>query len=239
MTRKRRLAVVFTIVILLIACAWFAYVWIFTLCCNAPGIDVSHHQGKIDWQAVSRSGVAFTYIKASEGGDFVDPAFATNWAAARAAGIATGAYHYFTPCRTGADQAKNFISTVPRTPGMLPPAVDAEHMEPCASSPGLDMARELAAFIDRIASHYGCRPVIYTTYEFERGVLHGRFTDAAFWIRSLLAPPLTRLRTWRFWQFHNDGRRSGISGPVDLNAFRGSQRDLLDFVAASGCAADR
>ena len=40
------------------------------------GIDVSHHQGAIDWQAVARDGVQFAYLKATEGTTFTDPAYA-------------------------------------------------------------------------------------------------------------------------------------------------------------------
>eukprot|EP01030_Chromulinospumella_sphaerica_P019884 gene19884-19787_t len=77
------------------------------------GIDVSHHQGTIDWTAVAADDVAFAYLKASEGGDHRDRTFAANWQAARAAGLKVGAYHFFTFCRPGADQARNFLAAVP------------------------------------------------------------------------------------------------------------------------------
>lgn len=84
------------------------------------GIDVSHHQGQIDWRRVAADDVAFAVIKATEGGDHVDDAFDRNLREARAAGLAVGAYHFFTFCRPGADQAKNFISVVPRDQPLLP-----------------------------------------------------------------------------------------------------------------------
>nr|WP_217497729.1 GH25 family lysozyme [Lysobacter enzymogenes] len=65
------------------------------------GIDVSHHQGAIDWRAVARDAVAFAYLKASEGGDHRDRRYAANARDARAAGVAVGAYHFFTFCRDG------------------------------------------------------------------------------------------------------------------------------------------
>jgi lysozyme len=76
------------------------------------GIDISHHQGRIDWQAVAADDVAFAYIKASEGGDYIDPAFADNRRRARAAGVKTGAYHFFTLCRNGSDQARHFLTVL-------------------------------------------------------------------------------------------------------------------------------
>jgi len=54
---------------------------------DVHGVDVSHHQGEIDWQAVAADGVAFAFIKATEGGDFVDPRFAKNWKRSAAAAI--------------------------------------------------------------------------------------------------------------------------------------------------------
>ena len=99
------------------------------------GIDVSRHQGTIDWQDLPRQGVDFAYIKASEGGDFRDTRFKTNWRAAGGAGIGRGAYHFFTLCRSGADQAANFLAAVPSDSGALPPAVDLEFGGNCSARP--------------------------------------------------------------------------------------------------------
>ena len=74
------------------------------------GIDVSNHQGLIDWRRVAADDVAFAMIKATEGGDWIDKSFARNFAAAKEAGLAIGPYHFFTFCRPGADQARNFIA---------------------------------------------------------------------------------------------------------------------------------
>ena len=56
------------------------------------GIDVSHHQGNINWSKVPS---AFAYLKATEGEQFVDHAFKTNWKGAQSKGILVGAYHFF------------------------------------------------------------------------------------------------------------------------------------------------
>src|SRR5688572_21982049 len=63
------------------------------------GIDVSYWQGDIDWNTVSNAGISFAYIKATEGGDHVDPKFLQNWYQAKRAGIARGAYHFIYWCR--------------------------------------------------------------------------------------------------------------------------------------------
>lgn len=207
----------------LAAGAVMAYPWLepARLYYSHHGIDVSHHQGPIDWSAVAKSGVSFAYMKATEGGDFVDKLFQSNWSEARAAGIPRGAYHFFTQCRTGREQAANFIRTVPKDPAALPHAVDAEHMGPCKSLPQVtNVVSELKAFIDSVAAHYGKRPLIYSTLEFHHTYLRGKLKDERFWIRSLITPPRIRQSDWVIWQYHNRGRRPGISGPVDLNVAR-------------------
>jgi lysozyme len=58
------------------------------------GIDVSHHQGPIDWSEVATDDIAFAYIKTTEGSDVIDYRFGENWAGAAGAGLDRGAYHF-------------------------------------------------------------------------------------------------------------------------------------------------
>jgi len=75
------------------------------------GVDVSHHQGHIDWARVAREPhLAFAYIKASEGSDWTDSRFRDNASSARAAGLRVGAYHFFGFCSSGREQAAHFLS---------------------------------------------------------------------------------------------------------------------------------
>lgn len=194
------------------------------------GVDVSNHQGAIDWRALASTDVRFAYIKASEGGDHRDARFAVNWRDAEAAGLKRGAYHFFTLCRGGREQAANFIGAVPRDPAALPPAVDLEHMGPCRRGPRIaDIPFEIALYADEIEAHYGARPIFYTTRQFHDAFLSGRFPDERFWIRSLFRWPSFRRQNWVFWQHHNKARRAGVSGPVDLNSFRGDKNAFTAF----------
>lgn len=63
------------------------------------GIDISHHQGMIDWKTVDKNMVQFAFIKATEGENHKDSLFLENQTQARQNGIIAGAYHYFTFCR--------------------------------------------------------------------------------------------------------------------------------------------
>src|SRR4029077_59752 len=93
------------------------------------GLDVSHWQNTIDWLAVAAAGRTFTYIKASEDVDFVDNMYATNRAAANAAGLVIGAYHFAHPEAGVGDaraRADHFVDTAKPASGDLLPVLDLE-----------------------------------------------------------------------------------------------------------------
>lgn len=196
------------------------------------GVDVSRHQGAIDWRALAGSGVTFAYIKASEGADHRDERFETNWRDSEAAGIRRGAYHFFTLCKPGAAQAANFISAVPTEADALPHAVDIEQKNPCREGPTItDVPAELKVFIDAVEAHYGRRPIIYTTSEFNQMHLDGALLDERYWLRNLFAQPDFRRDSWVIWQYNHAGKRPGVQGPVDLNYFRGDAAAFEKFAA--------
>ena len=196
------------------------------------GIDVSPHQGEIDWRRVAADDVAFAIIKATEGGDHVDDAFAKNLREARAAGLAVGAYHFFTFCRPGADQAKNFISVVPHDQPLLPPVVDIEFGGNCPQRPSPEqLSAELQAFLGPVEATFGKAAIVYLTDEAE-GAYAGKIDVRPLWRRSLLLEP--GRNDWVYWQYHNMGRVDGIIGDVDLNVLKGGEQTLAELFAARG-----
>jgi lysozyme len=73
------------------------------------GIDVSDHQGTVDWNAVRQTGMVFAFIKATDGITWTDPDFATNWSGATAANLLRGAYHFYETDDDPTAQAQNFL----------------------------------------------------------------------------------------------------------------------------------
>ena len=137
------------------------------------GIDVSHHQGAIDWPAVSRDGIDFAYLKATEGRTFTDPRFATNSRDADAAGLRVGAYHYFSLCSPGREQGQHFAATIGAQTAAgvrlaMPPAVDLELLGSCSGPPARDvLLGEVRDFIDVVERATGQRVIVYSFPDFE------------------------------------------------------------------------
>jgi len=183
---------------------------------GAEGIDLSHHNGRIDWARLGTEPFQFVYLKATEGTDHTDADFQANWQAATRLGWRVGAYHFYLLCREGAPQAENFIRQVEVRDGTLPPAVDLEHAHNCAARGGREEAlAELRVFLAAIEAEYGAVPVIYTTPAFHAEWLVGEGFEAhPLWTRSLDGPPDL---PHAIWQYSMKGKAAGVDGPVDLN----------------------
>ena len=185
------------------------------------GVDVSHHQGPIQWPSVKAAGADFAYIKATEGGDDRDPLFAQNWLDSSAAGLRHGAYHFYTLCRPASEQATNFIATVPREADALPPAVDLEFGGNCAARPSREtLLAELETFLKMIEAHAGKRAILYVTREFDDEYAVSRGIDRTLWLRRLFLPPNYGARRWVMWQASSIRHIEGIDGRVDWNVVR-------------------
>lgn len=188
------------------------------------GIDVSHHQQKIDWARLDKKLVQFAFIKATEGGNHKDSLFQQNWREAIHNNIPVAAYHFFTFCKGGDEQARNYIHYVPKDSIDLPPIVDLEYGGNCKENRKEDLIAEITRYFEILEDHYQRKVVIYTTNEFYKNYLINQFPDNPIWIRDILSKPnLPDGRNWLFWQYTNRGKIEGINTPVDLNAFNGSR----------------
>jgi len=192
------------------------------------GVDVSRWQYDIDWKQLRSRGANFAFIKATEGGDHLDPMFRKNWAAAKAAGVPRGAYHFFYWCRVGEEQADWFIRNVPKEEGALPPVIDVEwnnESRNCKKRPSRAVVlAKMKVFMEKVEKRYGQKPIIYTAPDFYEDNLQGQFKEYPFWLRSVAAHPKKRYpnRDWIFWQYSGTGLSKGHGTEIDLNVFNGS-----------------
>lgn len=194
------------------------------------GIDISHYQGKIDWETLSRNRntefpLCFIFLKATEGGDHGDDTFARNFDEARKYGFIRGAYHYFIP-KTDADkQADFFIRTVQLEKGDLPPVLDVETIGKKQSPQ--ELKRAVKTWLDKVESHYGVKPILYTSYKFKERYLNDSLFNAyPYWIAHYYVDSVRYDGKWHFWQHTDVGAVPGIEKEVDLDVFNGTLEEL-------------
>lgn len=207
------------------------------------GVDVSHHQGSIDWAATAHGGVKFAYIKATEGTTYHDAAFAANYNGAYRAGVVRGAYHFAHPSSSsGAAQANYFLahgggwSADGRT---LPGALDIEYNPSGATRYGMSagsMVNWIADFRNTYHARTGRWPVIYTTTDWWTrctGNYAGFAATSPLWLARYASSPGALPAGWKFttiWQYADQG-----SAPGDQDVFNGSATQLTTF-ARGGAA---
>ncbi len=192
------------------------------------GVDVSHHQKQIEWDTVAaHENIGFAFVKATEGGDFVDSLYCYNWENLQRLDIRRGAYHFFRPNSCGYEQACHYLETVEMAAGDLPPVLDAEVLD--GVTPDV-LVEEMHIWLNIVTNTLGIKPIIYTNQHFYDRFLSGRgFDDYPLWIARYAndRPTLRDGRKWDFWQCANDGCVEGISKKVDLNIFPGTS-DMLE-----------
>jgi lysozyme len=194
------------------------------------GTDTSRWQPNIQWGKVQNAGISFAFIKATEGGDVLDPLFRENFAKAKAAGVPRGAYHFYYFCTAPEVQAKWYLRHLPKEAGAMPPVLDAEWNHASRTCPGkpspAKVRNDLSVWLNIVEKATGKRPIIYTTPDFYDDNDMGRFEND-FWLRSTAAHPSERYpqEKWTFWQYTGTGKIPGIEGRADINVFRGSEAD--------------
>jgi lysozyme len=198
------------------------------------GIDVSHHNGTIDWQKVRKMRfsdeelrIKFCFLKATEGMTHSDKQFDRNWEKLAQMGIRRGAYHFYIPWREPVGQAQNFINSVKLEKGDFAPLLDVEKNSLKADS---QIVSDLEKWLDIIQKHYGVKPIIYTNPNFYKKFIKGNFDDYPLWIADYSKETLKGYNSslW-FWQHTQSGWCEGVKGTVDYNVFLGTQSDLEEL----------
>ena len=198
-------------------------------CYDVHGIDISHHQGRINWgqlaaNRLQKFPIEFIFIKATEGGDHIDTAFQYNFQKAREHNFIRGAYHFFSSKTDPALQAKNFIENVLLETGDLPPVLDVEEARHSAYA---ELQERVLVWLDIVEGHYGVKPIIYTSYHFKNRHLNDAvFDDYPYWIAHYYVDSLKYTGKWSFWQHTDRSTIPGIRTDVDMNVFNGTAEDL-------------
>ena len=195
------------------------------------GIDISHHQGDIDWAELRDKGlinklpIRFIMIKATEGSTQIDENFIDNFYQAREYGFTRGAYHFYSVHTPAKAQAQFFIKNVKLEKGDLPPVLDVEHKPKKQSAE--DFKASVLEWLHIVEQHYGVKPIIYTYYKFKMQYLSDPvFDQYPYWIAHYYVDEVEYQGEWKFWQHTDVGTLPGIKGNVDFNIYNGSFYDL-------------
>lgn len=194
------------------------------------GIDVSAHNGDIDFDKVKAEGIEFVIIKASEGGTFKDRKFVDNVRKARKAGLKVGAYHFFRFDTPGYLQGLNFVNSIHGRNLDLPAIIDIEEF----TNPNLQTTRLVTSRVIEMADHLesrGYRVMLYTNKKGHARFISGRLATYPLWLCSLGTPPDGI--ECDIWQATHHGRVNGVDHDVDINVYTSSRDDWAAFVSGA------
>lgn len=201
------------------------------------GIDISHYQGKIDWEQLKNAmikgcPVRFVIIKSTEGSSRLDENFRENFNLARDFGFIRGVYHFWSNKSTAREQAYYFLDQVHLTDGDLPPVLDIEHKP--ADKSVEDFQRDVLTWLHIVEDKYHVKPIIYTYYKFKEQYLSAPvFEDYPYWIAHYYVDKVQYKGKWKFWQHTDVGKLPGIKGYVDFNIYNGSYYELKQLCIGS------
>lgn len=190
-------------------------------CTHVHGIDLSHYQGEVFWEAIGdNSKMAYVYLKATEGGDRIDDKYEQNIELAHKYGLKVGSYHFFRPKTELSKQLENFkAQCLPRQQDLIP-MIDVETKQGMATEAFCD---SLMKFLDMVEVAYHQKPLIYTGTNFYNHYLAGRLDGYKLMIAQYSAkePVLDDGNDYMLWQYTGKGHIDGIRGYVDKSRFMG------------------
>jgi len=199
---------------------------------TVAGIDVSGHQGNVDWAGYWNQGKRFVWTKATEGTTYKNPYFGQQYNGSFNQGFIRGAYHFALPGNSsGAAQADFFSnngggwSADGKT---LPGVMDMEYNPYGATCYGLSkaaMTQWILDFSNRYKARWSKFPAIYTSTSWWSQCVSGDFSSTnALWVARYASAVGTLPCCWGFytvWQYS--------SSPIDQDTFNGAYDRLQVF----------
>lgn len=193
------------------------------------GIDVSKHQGKIDWSKVKTSGVKFAMIRCgyrgyTAGGINEDIEFLNNVKGAYNNGIKVGLYFYSSAINEKeAVEEANYVLNLINKYGInnyitYPIAFDIEDFEGTRNyNLTTEERTNIAKAFCNTIKNAGYKPMIYSyTYFLENKLNMDKLSSYDIWIADYYGNTWYN-REFTMWQYTDKGNINGITGNVDLN----------------------
>lgn len=207
---------------------------------NSQGIDISHHNGYVDWQKVSNTNIKFVIMKASESTRTVDDKLTENYEGARSVGLPVGFYHFAHVSNDPIKEANFYLSIVEGLTVDLWHVLDLENgsLDDGGYSKAYvsDWARQ---WLKRVTECTGKAPMIYTGGSFARTYLESDLSVYPLWVAHYGTDTPMSNPVWSAWtifQYSESGHIDGIAdNAVDLNEFH---CDINEFMKKSEVTED-
>ena len=197
-----------------------------------PGVDVSEYDATVNWPEARDAGIVFAIARVSDGLDFPDPYFDSNWADIKSVGMIRGVYQFFEPDQDPHLQAQLLLSHIPDFgPGDLAPVIDVETLDSLDAG---DAAGAVQTWVADIEGALGRRPIIYTSARvwtlFNNPPLAADLWVANWGVTCPAIPVTWQAPGWVFWQYSATGAVAGLTAePVDLDRFNGTLAELQAY----------
>ena len=209
-----------------------------------PGIDLSNHNGTVDFAKAANAGIKYAWIKVTEGTTHVNPRFRDRFKGARDHGIKVGAYHFGRPdTNIGPDDAskevENFLEACESAgigSGDLVPVLDVETGLKTDDQHNVDWTLE---WLWRVQDAFNVKPMIYTArWAYNLYCINARSKDRdrlatyPLWLASYNEGVEPKRKTalgdsWDIWQWTGSGSVPGVKGKCDQNWMAGGQLHKL------------
>lgn len=190
-------------------------------CSHVHGIDLSHYQGEVFWEAIGdNSKMAYVYLKATEGGDRIDDKYEQNIELAHKYGLKVGSYHFFRPKTPLKLQLENFKAQCRPSQQDLIPMIDVETKQGLSNDAFRD---SLMTFLTMMEKAYHQKPLVYTGTNFYNKYMSGIMNGYKLMIAQYSSnePVLNDGNDYMLWQYTGKGHIDGIRGYVDKSRFMG------------------
>lgn len=185
------------------------------------GIDISHWQGKVDFEKVKNSGIKFAILKAggSDAGFYEDKTFKRNYEAAKKAGVEVGAYYFvgknFYGCEAGLLDAKRFLQIIGGCQLEYPVFLDVETTQPARKEEATEAAIAFCQELEKNGYFVG----IYSSdiSGFREKLNHERLISYAHWVADY-TDPVKECKEHQMRQYSSKGYVNGVeNNPTDLD----------------------
>lgn len=181
------------------------------------GVEVSAAAGEVNFRTIAAIGGSFAYLDASGGSAGKDAAFVRNLASAREAGLQVGALHRFDPCEMADGQSANFVTIVPRSRDMLPPAIALIDAADNCPQPVSEAAveSELMTLINQVERHSGKPAILKVSPEFEAAYGISAKLERQLWVVRTRFEPGYTVRPWMLWSANEGLVTEAASEPLE------------------------